>query len=95
MIFCHTAAAAVALTAALATVGHRPTLKLSTAGREGYVAYATVAAEAAAGSFARPATRTHPNRSCAAIVYSSGTTGVPKGVRLSDDAVKSALISFA
>lgn len=70
---------------------HRPKVKMSTILRNGFRAYSDIVTTE--HSFVLPK-KSLNNNYPRAIVFSSGTTGVPKGVYLSDDAIKFAAITF-
>lgn len=76
----------------LNTTTHQPTLKISTMIKGGFTIY---------DNFITPSddlfveiTKSISQYRPFALIYSSGTTGVPKGIYLSEDAIKFALISF-
>ncbi|VVC39223.1 Hypothetical protein CINCED_3A008360 [Cinara cedri] len=77
----------------LNTVTHQPKLKISTVVQDGFSTYDNMIGCAPGDLFVTPTKSVSKNRPFA-LIYSSGTTGIPKGIYLSDDAVKSALISF-
>jgi 4-coumarate--CoA ligase len=77
----------------LNNITHQPILKISTMVRDGFTTYMSIVVAAEQVLFVRPIKSKNPIGPCA-IIYSSGTTGTPKGLYLSDDAMKSALISF-
>lgn len=77
----------------LNTVAHQPTLKISTMVQDGFMSYDKIVSCAPSDLFVTPSKSISKNRPFA-LIYSSGTTGIPKGIYLSDDAIKSALISF-
>ncbi|XP_022178856.1 luciferin 4-monooxygenase-like isoform X2 [Myzus persicae] len=92
VLFCNTFSINI-ITDILNTITHQPTLKISTMIRDGFTAYSNIVVAADEISSVRPIKSKSPIGPCA-IIYSSGTTGTPKGIYLSDDAMKSALISF-
>lgn len=92
VIFCSAVSANAISDVLNDAVTHRPAVKISTTFQDGFLHYSDIVS--ADNSFrARPTKPIGKNRPCA-IVFSSGTTGTPKAVFLTDDALKSALISF-
>jgi len=77
----------------LNTITHQPILKISDTIHDGFTAYSNIVVAKDDILLVRPIKSKKPIGPCA-IIYSSGTTGAPKGIYLSDDAMKSALISF-
>lgn len=77
----------------LSTVTHRPTLKISTTNRDGFAVHSNMVVSSDHHSFEYFTKSNDKNHPCA-IVYSSGTTGIPKGIYLSDDAIKGAIMAF-
>lgn len=65
-------------------------MKITTTNCDDFIAYSNMVLT---DNFVRLTKSINTNRPCA-IVYSSGTTGIPKGIYLSDDALKSASITF-
>jgi len=92
VLFCNTFSISI-ITDVLNTITHKPILKISTVIREGFTAYSNIVVTADETLLVRPIKSKNSMGPCA-IIYSSGTTGTPKGIYLSDDAMKSALISF-
>jgi 4-coumarate--CoA ligase len=81
------------MTDVLNNITHQPILKISTMARDGFTTYSSIVVAAEEILFVRLIKSKNPIGP-RAIIYSSGTTGTPKGIYLSDDAMKSALISF-
>lgn len=71
---------------------HKPKLIISTSMHDGFTTYSNIV-ESSEHLFIQPSKSVSKTRPCA-LIYSSGTTGVPKGIYLSEDAIKFALISF-
>lgn len=92
VLFCNTHSINI-VAEILQTITHRPTLKISDMIHDSFTAYSNIVVAEEEISSVRPIKSKNPIGPCA-IIYSSGTTGVPKGIYLSDDAMKSALISF-
>ncbi|KAL4090317.1 hypothetical protein QTP88_025178 [Uroleucon formosanum] len=92
ILFCNTFSINI-LTDILNTITHQPILKISTIIRDGFTAYSNIVVTADEILLIRPI-KSKSSMGPYAIIYSSGTTGTPKGIYLSDDAMKSALISF-
>ena len=61
--------------------------------RDGFTAYSNIVVAVDEILFVRP-TKPKSTIGSGVIIFSSGTTGTPKGIYLSDDAMKSALISL-
>lgn len=76
----------------LNTITGQPTLKISTVAYDNFTVYSNVISTAA-DFLVRKKRQIHKNHP-SALVYSSGTTGVPKGIYVSDDAIKFALMSL-
>ncbi|XP_060846886.1 uncharacterized protein LOC132926542 [Rhopalosiphum padi] len=92
VLFCNTLSIST-ITDVLNNITHQPILKISTMVRDGFTTYSSIVVAAEEILYVRPIKSKNPIGPCA-IIYSSGTTGTPKGIYLSDDAMKSALISF-
>ncbi|XP_060852797.1 uncharacterized protein LOC132930768 isoform X2 [Rhopalosiphum padi] len=90
VLFCNTFSIST-ITDVLNNITHQPILKISTMVRDGFTTYSSIFVAAEEISFVRPIKSKNPIGPCA-IIYSSGTTGTPKGIYLSDDAIKSTLI---
>ncbi|VVC39226.1 Hypothetical protein CINCED_3A002754 [Cinara cedri] len=71
---------------------HKPAFKISKSVYDGFTTYSSIIASST-NLFVQPSKSVNKNRPCA-LIYSSGTTGVPKGIYLSEDAIKYALTSF-
>lgn len=80
------------ITDILNNIIHKPKLKISTSVQDGFTAYSNIVA-LVDGLYVQPSKSVRKNRPFT-IIYSSGSTGVPKGIYLSEDAIKFALISF-
>lgn len=76
----------------LNTITRQPTLKISTVVYDDFTVYSNVISTTA-DLLVRKKKQIHKNHPCA-LVYSSGTTGAPKGIFLSDDAIKFVIMSF-
>lgn len=77
----------------LSKVTHRPTLKISTTNHDDFAVYSNMVVSSGHHSFEYSIKSVGKNHPCT-IVYSSGTTGIPKGIYLSDDAIKGAIMAF-
>lgn len=92
VLFCNSSSVN-AIADVLSTMARQPTLKISTVARDDFTVYSDVISTTDEVSFVRKKKQIDKNHPCA-LVYSSGTTGVPKGIYLSDDAMKSVIISL-
>ncbi|XP_027845831.2 uncharacterized protein LOC114126147 [Aphis gossypii] len=92
VLFCNTFSINI-MTDILNNITSQPILKISTIVCDGFTTYSSIVVAVEDNLFIRPIKSKNPVGPCA-IVYSSGTTGTPKGIYLSDNALKSALISF-
>lgn len=90
VLFCDTSSVNIVANI-LNTISRQPTLKISTAAYEHFTVYSNMI-NIAEDLFVRKKKLVHKNHPCA-LIYSSGTTGVPKGIYLSDDAIKATLTS--
>jgi len=92
VLFCNTLSINI-ITDILNDITNQPILKISTTVCDGFTTYSSIVIAVEDILFIRPIKSKNPVGPCA-IIYSSGTTGTPKGIYLSDNALKSALISF-